>query len=433
MTLAGLADVLWSQKGQDDYARQLLLGLYDELLAERPRGAESKAGESPGSATVERLKRVVIRSIAHHDLKLAQKLISEGIPAGPEADARVNTRLLDTANELIRDGDASTAGDLASRALQTDLSHKMIETLLVFLHRLRAADEVAADALFTQVMERLARQLTISPEDLLIIGNYLFIDDRSVAPGNIQYTPSMVGTISFRAGISASRSGIPRPLVRTYLNTALHILSRPASDEAALLQSAAAARLLLPKAQEFAPDLVTALSTLSARFAATKVTDLRTARRDSQPIDMTTALAELEKLPAGEARDQKTLGWIETLFARPDLDSASKLTALLTDETARARISDLIRFRRLANLVVKPNVTNVEERIPEVREPELRVSLEIALASRMITNKDLRGANVIREKALAEVREKSFQNRGVYLTTLAGIFSRTDQSVALAL
>jgi len=243
-----------------------------------------------------------------------------------------------------------------------------------------------------------------------------------------------VDAIYFPVGIAGERSALPKQLVTSYLETALAVLNRQLSDSSTQFPKRyqAVARMLLEKAQKFAPELVSSFTALAHEFSVTTVStfpalDSKTAEK---LIDYDAVVPELEKLQ-GSRRDDRCVALIATAYLQNDLDTASRLSQLITDKTQRTLVQQLIAFRRGSNSLEKEEGTSAEKFASEIQIPELAILLELGLANLELSNRQRSPALVRLQTLVQKLRDNDIPSRGIYLLNIAMLLSRIDANAAL--
>src|SRR5215218_8206690 len=134
--------------------------------------------------------------------------------------------------------------------------------------------------------------------------------------------------------------------------------------------------MLLEKAQKFAPEFVPSLTELAKGFSVSAITEVPFPGPESgsKVIDYESVAPELEKLQ-GLARDERCVALIATAYLQKDVDTASRLALLLTDQNVRALIQDLIAFRRGASLLEQRDEAGAERIASLLKSEELIVLL----------------------------------------------------------
>ena len=187
---------------------------------------------------------------------------------------------LDVALNLVSN-DAKNAEKFGARSLQSGISPNFI----TLQQRLRQEDANAADRSFLQVLSQYRLQSNDAYQ-LTILGTYLFTSPRVESGDSTAFVLTRVGNIGV-PDITTNRQNISPVLVRAYLGTALEIMHKPNSDSAQQQSKYALGYLLLPKAREFAPDLVGQIGAAMAAIASTVPSQLtrgKTVEVQSEPI-----------------------------------------------------------------------------------------------------------------------------------------------------
>jgi hypothetical protein len=429
-TLINLASLLWQHKGQENYARDIAVNLHNELR-------RTLTSLSPTTSLNERklnlrLQQRVARFVARHDPKLAQAWLDELISEDAK-DVRARHQL-DVALDLASDGGTSEARRLAGEAVQNDFASLDIGLLLNFLHRLRVNDAAAADSLFIQTLGKLALQPRITAEDVLLIGNYLFINDADVGPDFVRFTPVRIADLYFPVGINGERKGLSRQLVAPYLAASLAILNNQLRDNDVQFPKRyeAVARMLSLKAQQFAPDLVGSFIALAREFSVSGVKEIFRPDKpsDAKAVDYESVKPSLEKLQ-GVARDERILGLAGTAYLQGDLDTASKLSELLSDDSPRSRLTELIAFRRTILYLEKGDTAGAEQALSKVSTEELIVILQLGLANQDVKHGRFAAALPRLQGLVSRILGHEIPARALYLLSASALLGAMDANVGI--
>jgi hypothetical protein len=428
-TLVNLADLLWSHPKEEKYARQIMVGLRDDL-----KGAlvsESKISSSSRLRTIVRLQQLIARFVSKHDPKLGAAWFEEDL--GDDSKANGSKRL-DFALDLVSDGSNPEAERFAKSAIDDGFSGLDLRILLSFLHRLRSQNGPSADSLFLQVLGKVAASPRTSADDLLLIGNYLFIHDRDAGPGSVRYTGVTIDAMYFPVGISAERSGVTRQLAKPYLETAMVVLNHQLNDESTKFprRYEAVARMLLEKAQKFAPELIAPFTALARKFSVSSISPFPALNDQAieKLINYESAVTELEKLQ-GAKRDDRCIPLIATAYLQNDLDTATKLSQLIVDDGNRSRVRQLLAWRRGSNYLLDGDKEGAEKLASEIENRELVALLQLGIAN-LETSRHEETAALVRLQSLVEkVRNSEIPGRGLYLLSAASLIARINANAAL--
>ena len=426
-TLVNLADLLWLHEQQ--YARQVMIGLRDDLKL--ALAGESKIPTSSRLRTILRLQQLLARFLSKHDPKLGAAWFEEDLGG----DGKLNgSRRLDFALDLISDGSNPEAERFARSALDDGLSRLDLRVLLSFLHMLRSQNGSAADSLFLQVLGQVVASPRISSDDLLLIGNYLFISDRDAGPESVRYTGVTIDGMYFPVGIAAERSGVTRQIVRPYLDAAMVVLNHQLNDESAKFprRYEAVARMLLEKAQKFAPQLVAPFTAMARKFSVSSISTVPAfnSQASEKLVNYKTALSELEKLD-GPKRDDRCVPLIATAYLQNDLDTASKLAQLIVNDVSRSRVNQLLAWRRGSNYLIQGDKENAEKIASEIDTLELVALLQLGIANLEINARQESAALVRLQGLVEKVRTSEIPGRGLYLLSAASMVSRINANASL--
>jgi hypothetical protein len=162
------------------------------------------------------------------------------------------------------------------------------------------------------------------------------------------------------------------------------VLNHQLSDESAKFprRYEAVARMLLEKAQKFAPQLVASFTAMAGKFSVSSISTVPAFNDQASEklIDYETSLPELEKLD-GPKRDDRCIPLIATAYLQNDLDTASKLAQLIVDNVSRSRVQQLLAWRRGSNYLIQSDKENAEKIASEIDTLELVALLQLGIAN----------------------------------------------------
>lgn len=410
-TLATLADILW--QAEEDSARRLLLRCVELLKSSKPADSSSSAAANGNSNTArgmrannfQFLRQFIIQIAVRRDPELAKLLTKDTTLFGEGQTEFTGRQNLDVAFDLARNGDAAAAAEFAQRGLAGGLTKGDAPLVLNLLAGLRARDEKAADELFRQTLARLAAQPASEVDALLIIGNYLFTNDKSapaLPASAVIVMPISLGRIVLAADLTVDRPGVSDELARGYLKVALQLLTRPAepNDRA---RHAAAAAMLLPKTRRFAPELASPFTELAAAVALPQSSAKPAAGKSVEDV-----LRELDSMTDDTRRGESSLSQARSYYARGDFEAAGKVADRIKNSDARAKVLNLIVFRQ-ASLALERGEVEAAEQFAKRLAPDMGRSLiRLALAQAYAAKGDRVGARA----ALGQVLKESATDSG---------------------
>ena len=281
---ARAADVLWAS--DPERARELFRRAWEaaeivDAESARKRADEVKRMEAGGEPVVLRggpdLRSEVLRLVAKHDRKLGEeflKMLDEAAEkerneaATAQRRNELGTRLgasqrLQLARRLVEDGEVQRALEFATPALNT----VSIDTIF-FLSALHEKNAQAADAAYTSLLARAARDPNSDANTVSGLSSYLF-------------TPFLYITFEPSGGANQSRQRGPTPapaidptLRTNFLKVAYQILMQPlaAPDQDRTTSGQTGKYLiikrLLPLFEQYAADLAPGLRTQMTALAS---------------------------------------------------------------------------------------------------------------------------------------------------------------------
>lgn len=386
-TLVFFGDLLWEHDRA--YALNLYLRAYDEVKSarpqERPDEESRRAGSVLTAGQLSGLRARIITSLARHDAALAKRLSEEYTNFDSSlTDARAAMNALEA-------GNAQGAIKLAERSLTRDAPGWSLN-IVAFLQKLRRKDSVAADKLFLRALDHITTQSQLGVNDLLTIGTYLFTSPFLASAGD-QSLKERDGLTLYAevnntmvVDITANRPGISPQIVRSYLLAVVGALSRRASAESDPELDLVALRLLVPKAQSFAPDLV---GVLSARMQAVVVNSSH-ALADTSPLSrletseatgIEQRLAEAEAIADDGRRDGALFAVAYSLYQSAEYRRARQVAEKINDLPGRQKLLNLIQFGEGARLAELRKITESESIADKLAPGPERAVLWLAIAS----------------------------------------------------
>jgi hypothetical protein len=425
-----LADLVWTKGKDETYARQLFAKSNDILTAAAntapAAGTVSQSTDNPGQLAPARwraLQTLYLQVVARHDAELAKKSAkSFALNNGADFESASNLRI---ANDLFMNGNSALAAEFAENGLKGNLrGTSRLMQVITLLDGLRANDEQAANLLFLKSLKFLTDDQATEANDVLLLGNYLFTSSLvpTQLPGaKLMVSPTRVGTISVIADVSVNRRGISAELVRPYLEVAAEVLARDATDIAEKQRRYAAAYLLLPKAQRFAPELVSRFSLIAAStgqdLAKATDADRKAATRaaDSGPLDLETVQRKVDEITDTTAKDEYRLQAVANFYVGGNLNFAETLAEQMYDLPARKTLLEVISYARAVEALGRGHSDVAEQAAAKLDYSTLRILLRLQLATFYMKLDDRARASSSIETALSEANKKSDLRESILL------------------
>lgn len=365
------ADVLWPL--DEGRAKDLLAAAFDEI-----RGLSVSAAERS------ELRSAVVGVARKHDPQFTAQLIDrlsadgEGGLESISRDSmeRISERgslYLDTANDLLLDGNQERAIAFAQRSLSEGRS----SAFLNFLETLAERDRKAADKLFLGAADAV-RRTSADPNDVLLLGLYLF------SPGRTQFA-DLNGQLVIGYGINFGASSQASPaLLRPYLQAATEVLARfpviPSQPDyvgrAELKRFAL--QQLLPLFDRYLPAQAAAmhaevaqLSQAPSMAAPTEAAPAGTSRFP-YPADLPTAevVKRIEQLGNSQERDKLYFEGATVSLDGGDFERARELAAHISSPDLRQAVSELIEFHAALKAVASGELDEAERTAVAHLSPE---------------------------------------------------------------
>jgi hypothetical protein len=286
---ARAADVLWdseTEKAQELFRRAWEAAEIVDAEAARQRAAELKRMEESGGPVVLRggndLRAEVLRLVAKRDRKLGEEFLKAMDEAAEKEKGeatslqRLNnqpglaaSKRLQLACRLVEDGEIDRALEFATPALNS----VNVDTIF-FLSALREKNAELADAAFTGLLARVAREPQSDANTVSGLSSYIL-------------TPFLYVTFEPEGGSNQSRQrgptpppAVPTTLRSNFLSAGYQILMQPlaAPDQDRTTSGRTGKYLvikrLLPIYEQFAPDLAPGLRTQLTALASYVPSDM---------------------------------------------------------------------------------------------------------------------------------------------------------------
>jgi hypothetical protein len=426
IAVARLADLLWPS--DEAYARNLF---------QTAIGFCSPASDAPESevSALVRIQAEIISMVERRDAKFAKQLAQSAEPAEKGAGASERSRVdFYNAFGLIK-SDPKEAVNLVERSASSGIPPFMQS----FLIMLRLKDEAAADSLFLRVLDQLVANPGEDADTLLRLGAYVFtspkIDtrDSNVPPDTV----TMVGVGNVLVpDLTANRPNVPPHIVRAYLKAAADVLSREAANPARSPSFYVAGRMLLPKYDQYAPELAPLINSLMESLGANVSPQLRQdsayeGLKAEAPQSPDEVLKNIENEVDAQRRDEQYLALVSDLLERAEFAKARAVAANVSDGDARTELTNLIDFREAAVKLERPGgmagAEGVATRLPDgLERAMLWLGIVRGYAKAGNSQRALLSANAL----LASVRKINDARRPYLLLCAAGQLARFDPELA---
>lgn len=378
-----------------DTGRRIFQKAYATLLKlddPRERGPGLGFGSMSGAASAD-MYPDLIRAAVQCDPQFALEIQAQTpfLPRTAAADIE--------AAFAAKENDDAVASQFANHAVTTGLSNDELERLITFLLEFRVQNLEAANQVFAQLVASLGMELAPQPNRILLAGNYLFGATREVdgtllrglseesrrlwlrSGGGITFT-TVGGVVTYN--LSGNRPGITSELVRAYLEVAIRSLSIAGSDLGQQQQAYVAAWQLLPKAQEFAPDLAPAFVQVMQRLAESVPPALReestySVLQQSFGASREDLLAEYEKTRDPARREELRVRFFTSAWNRREFEQARRWAREIEDERVRTQLLSLADFgeaiRALENGAVESAAAIVRQMPPGLKPALISIGI----------------------------------------------------------
>lgn len=381
--MAEIGDAFWSV--DPEYARTMLVRTFKDI-DKLSNGSESNPERLASQKRA--LRRVVLARIAKHEPPLANQLLhdstndqltadekamqQQGV-ATPNADA-----LLAIAESLLAT-DPKRAAMTASYSLQDGLSQR----LRLFLMRLRAKDNGAADALVSAAISQASTQHPGRLFDVMILWDYAY------QPPDFYFN----GVVLDREkGPSPNASLDLKRSLLTFAVTAIveNLQTIPPGAESTQDRNAVQAQLgalhsviqqLLPSMQTDWPkgmaDLQQAMVRVEQELKGIgQAPPTRPPAEDpeSEKSALDSLLEKAAATPQGDARDDLYLAAAFKLLQKRQYERGKEIAAKIDNQERRAMILEPLNFRLIGELIEKNRLPEALSLTDQLKTPELRVA-----------------------------------------------------------
>lgn len=419
---AQIADVLWPL--EPERARELLVTAFKEVTTLK------------ADLTTRYALRAEVAAVARrHDPELASSLIArlKEKDAGQERLSRdslerISERgalYLDSARDLLRDGEQARALTFARHSLAEGRSAQLVW----FLHELRERDRAAADRLFLDAVGAL-RQGAADPNDVLLLGLYLFYPG-SVAVGTLS---DGVEAVSYGVNFNLAPPVSPA-LARAYLQAAADSLLRfqvtpglPGTAGSIALKRFALTQLL-PLLQRYDPQRVAAVGAALAGLGPyTAAPTTATERSFSVPSDtpVSDIIKKIELLPDVRQRDHYFFTTLMSAANEGSFERGRELASRIKDIDLRSAAQELIAFNEARAAIKRGDLETAAKLAASQLSEERRTAIDFQLAKAWLERGDFARASEESVKAAAEAAklEDRTQRARVYIFLAAGLADR---------
>lgn len=419
--LSQIADIIWLE--DEGYAR--------DLFTEGLRLTSVQSDDNNSKAAFY-LRQEIVARVAKHDAKWARLLIDRTLSEEDERQSAIERRELniETAKRLEKE-DPKLAVEFAERSLQGGISPEFIW----FLKSLRQRNEALANQLFLHALDQISQQ-PVDANSFAMFGTYIFTSPRLDGSDPTSVMITRVGDIGM-IDITANLPRIPSSLIRAYLQTAVAILNRQIIDPQQRKISYALGYLLIPKAREFAPQLVSPLGAAMASLS-TNVSPVMTQEAAFANINKRTVespeqiMSNAAKLPDSESRDVAYLDVAYRAWLKKEFAMAQTACDKLEDKDAHSQLKTLIEFGK-ASAKLKDNnpqlfeAAEIANKLPQGIE---RAVLYLSIAEVAFKDKYTTLANECLTEARNAIQSVT-DSRKPHLSLLAaGQLARYDETEA---
>jgi hypothetical protein len=419
-TIILLADMLWG-KGRDEPGARLLFLKADELIRSVriskgddlvSKNEKDSDATSVSPIVLRNLKKLLVRKVSAYDPALFQSLSQEyGLGDGGSSD--ISSLDSSAVLALIRGGHVESGIKSLRGMIDDNPSGQLpLITFVNLLFELKAHSVQAADSLFIEATLKMNGQPNVAANDVLIIGNYLFASRflrgtalASARPFGI--SPIQLGDILIQADVAQVRPGISTTLARAYIGTATQILGRGSNNPEEMKRRAAAAYLLLPHAQAFAPEFASQLSAIQRGprldFSVGPTNPLPLS--ESGKVDLKAVLESVDAIPTSKLRDQYILKTVRLLYLRSQLDAARSVAEKMGDVNGRNQLISVITFARAMQSLEGGQIEIAQNSVNHLTTGLQRFLLRLGLARLSLKDHDEPVAGSLLNEAIKDIRD----------------------------
>jgi hypothetical protein len=417
--LGQLADLIW--RDDEIFARQMFTKALDAVSAKSEAASVLAPATNAGTANI---RKTLIAQIAKHDIDWANKLADQQETSGEGTDSAQSN--IEIAQDLALNGKLDESVAFVKRSLRGGVSW----WLCGVLKELREKDQKTADLLFIKSMSQLAGQSEVDANLLLYLGSYVFT---SPYANQDDYTSTtQVGIDRYMVyELTMDRSNVSPFVIRAYLSAAVAILSRQIKDPTQQALYYIAGRMLLPKAERYAPELVEQL----AFGMQARIGDIRpsltqeAAYRDLQPPkqkELADALSDIEKFPDADTRDAKYLSVISGLWRKGDYKNARIVNAKIVDDSRRRAVATLVDFGEGRRALDDNNLTQAEELAAKLPQGIEKAVLLLGLGKKLAQLGDFVKASSTLGRAISAAGYVNDARTPFVILNTGGIFASFD-------
>jgi len=450
---ARAADILWDT--DPDRARELFRRAWEaaeivDTEAAKKRAEDMKRMETGGEPVVVRggpsLRNEVLRLVAKRDRKLGEELLkvldeaAEKARAEATADQRRNqgfrlgvSQRLQLARRLLEDGEVERAIEFATPALDS-----VNVDSIFFLSALREKNAQLADAAFTTLMGRAARDPNSDANTVSGLSSYLF-------------TPFIYVSFERNGGANQNQQRQPAPapavdaaLRANFFKIAYQILMQPlpAPDQDRSTSGHTGKYLLIKRllplfeqhAADLAPGLRTQMTALASYVPPTfqqgenRAVSIGIQPEDTESDPLQRMQERLDRATRADDRDAIYADYAVALIESGD-PRAKDLVDKIENSELRKSVKAYTDFALTDAAVQKKDVTEITRLVKNGELTSIQKVWALTSAAKIVAASERSRAADILEQAAAEARRigGSDPDRAKALTAVAVGFGEIDQ------
>jgi len=450
---ARAADILWDT--DPDRARELFRRAWEaaeivDTEAAKKRAEDMKRMETDGEPVVVRggpsLRNEVLRLVAKRDRKLGEELLkvldeaAEKARAEATADQRRNqgfrlgvSQRLQLARRLLEDGEVERAIEFATPALDS-----VNVDSIFFLSALREKNAQLADAAFTTLMGRAARDPNSDANTVSGLSSYLF-------------TPFIYVSFERNGGANQNQQRQPAPapavdaaLRANFFKIAYQILMQPlpAPDQDRSTSGHTGKYLLIKRllplfeqhAADLAPGLRTQMTALASYVPPTfqqgenRAVSIGIQPEDTESDPLQRMQERLDRATRADDRDAIYADYAVALIESGD-PRAKDLVDKIENSELRKSVKAYTDFALTDAAVQKKDVTEITRLVKNGELTSIQKVWALTSAAKIVAASERSRAADILEQAAAEARRigGSDPDRAKALTAVAVGFGEIDQ------
>jgi hypothetical protein len=413
-TLSGLASVLW--KDDQPFARQLFLKGFEAIQLDEST-VSNVTNPDVQKEKLDSLRNTLIARATRCDPDLAAQLTTSFLQSDNSEGGRLkSSRSTMFGAGALLENSPKKAIELAEGGLRFGVGKEMRD----FLFRLRLRDPVAADRLFARVLDRLTAEPFVDANVLMHLGGYIYIAE-GVGPNENGVSLVVVGN-QLVVDLSLAHPSASSPATIAYLNAAVDILLRPASDPEQQQLYYIASHQLYPKVQLLLPARASQLAAAMVARASNIPTALT---KESTYRQLSSSSREPVNESGEGSRKAESVDLLFEVYAhveRGDYASAESTAAKIEDLEVRGQLINLTKFYKTLKQI-DVDIASAAEMAEGLNGSTEQALLFLGIADKWDEMQDTPRALEAVARALKSIRNQDKSNRPLLLLAAASKLS----------